>query len=438
MASDTLTVTDSRTGRSYEIPIENGAVRAVDLRQIKVDEEDFGLMSYDPAFLNTASAKSAVTFIDGDRGILRYRGYPIEQLAEGSTYLETAYLLVFGELPSQAELEVWTHEITHHTFVHENVKRLMEGFRYDAHPMGMLISVIAALSTFYPEVLRVDDPEVRFVQVHRLIAKVPTIAAWSYRHSKGLPYVYPDNELGFTANFLAMMFKMAEPRYEPHPALERALEVLFILHADHEQNCSANAMRSIGSSRVDPYSALAGAAAALYGPLHGGANEAVLRMLGEIGDVKRVPEFIERVKGGEGRLMGFGHRVYKNYDPRAKIIKQVADEVFEVTGRNPLLEIALELEKIALEDEYFVSRKLYPNVDFYSGIIYQALGLPTAMFPVMFAIPRTSGWLAQWLEMVVDSEQKIARPRQVFTGPEARDYIPIAERKPGKEVVGAV
>ncbi len=433
MASDTLSVTDNRTGRSYEIPIEDGAVRAVDLRKIKVDEEDFGLMSYDPAFLNTASTKSAITFIDGDRGILRYRGYPIEQLAEEGTYLETAYLLVFGELPTQAELEVWTHEITHHTFVHENVKRLMEGFRYDAHPMGMLISVIAALSTFYPEASRVDDPEVRLVQVHRLIAKVPTIAAWSYRHNRGLPYVYPDNELGFTANFLAMMFKMTEPRYEPHPALERALEVLFILHADHEQNCSANAMRSIGSSKVDPYSALAGAAAALYGPLHGGANEAVLRMLAEIGDVKHVPEFIERVKGGEGRLMGFGHRIYKNYDPRAKIIKQVADEVFEVTGRNPLLDIALELEKIALEDEYFVSRKLYPNVDFYSGIIYQALGLPVAMFPVMFAIPRTAGWLAQWLEMIEDPEQKIARPRQLFVGPEVRDYVPL-ERRVGREI----
>ena len=433
MAEDTLTVTDNRTGRVYELPVADGAIRAVDLRQIKLDEEDFGLMSYDPAFLNTAAAKSSITFIDGDRGILRYRGYPIEQLAEESSYLETAYLLLFGELPTQAELEVWTHEITHHTFVHENVKQLMEGFRYDAHPMGMLVSVIAALSTFYPEASRVDDPEVRLVQVHRLIAKVPTIAAWSYRHSRGLPYVYPDNELGFAENFLSMMFKMAEPRFDAHPALVRALEVLFILHADHEQNCSANAMRSIGSSKVDPYSALAGAAAALYGPLHGGANEAVLRMLAEIGDVRRIPEFVEGVKEGKGRLMGFGHRVYKNYDPRAKIIKEVADEVFEVTGRNPLLDIALELERIALEDEYFVSRKLYPNVDFYSGIIYQALGLPTAMFPVMFAIPRTAGWLAQWLEMVQDSEQKIARPRQVYLGEGERDYVPRAARPTGRE-----
>ncbi len=428
MTASTLTITDNRTARTYELPIEDGAIRAIDLRQIKVDEGDFGLMSYDPAFLNTASTRSAVTFIDGDKGILRYRGYPIEQLAEESTYLETAYLLVYGELPTRAELDVWTHEITYHTFVHENVKRLMEGFRYDAHPMGMLVSVIAALSTFYPEAAAVDNVDVRLAQVYRLIAKVPTIAAWSYRHSRGLPYVYPDNELGFTENFLSMMFKIAEPRYEPDPVIARALEVLFILHADHEQNCSANAMRSIGSSKVDPYSALAGAAAALYGPLHGGANEAVLRMLAEIGHVREVPGFIERVKTGEGRLMGFGHRVYKNYDPRAKIIKRVADEVFEVTGRNPLLDIALELEKIALEDEYFVSRKLYPNVDFYSGLIYQALGLPVTMFPVMFAIPRTAGWLAQWLELIDDPEQKIARPRQIFTGPEQRDYVPISRR----------
>jgi citrate synthase len=435
---ETLTITDNRTGRKYELPIESGAIRAVDLRQIKVDEDDFGLMGYDPAFLNTASTRSAITFIDGDKGILRYRGYPIEQLAEESMYLETAYLLLFAELPTQAELDLWTHEITHHTLVHENVKQHMEGFRYDAHPMGMLISVLAALSTFYPEASLVEDAEVRLVQVHRLIAKVPTIAAWSYRHSRGLPYVYPDNEIGFVENFLSMMFKMAEPRYEPQPALVRALEVLFILHADHEQNCSANAMRSIGSSRVDPYSALAGAAAALYGPLHGGANEAVLRMLTEIGDVRRVPEFIEHVKAGEGRLMGFGHRVYKNYDPRAKIIKQVADQLFEVTGRNPLLNIALELERIALEDDYFVTRKLYPNVDFYSGIIYQALGLPVAMFPVMFAIPRTAGWLAQWLEMVEDAEQKIARPRQIYTGPDERPYLPIGSRAPaGQRVIAA-
>jgi citrate synthase len=426
--AETLTVTDNRTGRSYEVPIEDGTIRATALREIKVDAADFGLMSYDPAFQNTASARSAITFIDGDRGILRYRGYPIEQLAERSTYLETAYLLLFGELPTNTELARWADEVTHHTFLHENLKRLMEGFRYDAHPMGMLVSVVAGLSTFYPEAAEVDDPEIRLRQVVRLIAKVPTIAAWSYRHNRGLPYVYPDNGLDFAANFLAMMFRIAEPRYQAEPALERALEVLFILHADHEQNCSANTMRSIGSSKADPYSALAGAAAALYGPLHGGANEAVLRMLTEIGDPRRVPEFVQQVKQGHGLLMGFGHRVYKNYDPRAEIIKQVADEVFEVTGRNPLLDIALELEKVALEDEYFVSRKLYPNVDFYSGLIYQALGLPSAMFPVMFAIPRTSGWLAQWLEGVQDPEQKIARPRQIYTGPSTRDYVPIDER----------
>jgi citrate synthase len=425
---DTLTITDNRTGRTFEVPIEDGAIRATALRQATAEGDDQGLASYDPAYLNTASVRSAITYIDGDRGILRYRGYPIEQLAERSTYLETAYLLVFGELPTVAELERWSDEIKHHTFVHENVRSLMQGFRYDAHPMGMLISVVAALSTFYPEAAHVEDPELRMQQVVRLIAKVPTIAAWSYRHSRGLPYVYPDNELDFSANFLSMIFRIAESRYRAEPALERALEVLFILHADHEQNCSANAMRSIGSSRVDPYSALAGAAAALYGPLHGGANEAVLKMLGEIGDVKRVPAFIDEVKAGHGLLMGFGHRVYKNYDPRAKIIKQVADEVFEVTGRNPLLDVALELEKIALEDEYFVSRKLYPNVDFYSGLIYEALGLPIAMFPVMFAIPRTSGWLAQWLEGVQDPEQKIARPRQIYTGPAERAFVPVEQR----------
>ncbi len=425
---DTLTLTDNRTGLTYEVPIEDGAVRANALRQIKIDEADFGLMSYDPAFLNTASVRSAITFIDGDVGILRYRGYPIEQLAVESTYLETAFLLLFGELPTKDELSRFEHEVTYHTFVHENVKTLMTGFRYDAHPMGMFVSVVAALGTLYPEASKVDDPDVRLAQVIRLIAKVPTIAAWSYRHNKGLPYVYPDNDLGFAENFLSMMFKMAESKYSPDPALVRALEVLFILHADHEQNCSTNAMRAIGSSKVDPYSALAGAAAALYGPLHGGANEAVLRMLAQIGDVKHVPEFVERVKSGEGRLMGFGHRVYKNYDPRAKIIKETADSVFEVTGRNPLLDIALELEKIALEDEYFVSRKLYPNVDFYSGLIYQALGLPTAMFPVLFAIPRTSGWLAQWLEGIVDPEQKIARPRQIYVGADERNYVTIAGR----------
>jgi citrate synthase len=428
MAQDKLTITDNRTGRTYEVAIEDGAIRASELRQIKVDEDDFGLMSYDPAFLNTASTRSAITYIDGDKGILRYRGYPIEQLAEESTYLETAYLLIHGELPAADELRRWTHEITTHTFLHENVKRLVEGFRYDAHPMGMLISVVAALSTFYPEASHVEDPQTRMAQVVRLIAKVPTIAAYSYRHSRGLPYVYPDNDLSFTGNFLSMMFRMAEPRYRPDPALERALEVLFILHADHEQNCSTSAMRAIGSSRPDPYSALAGAAAGLYGPLHGGANEAVLRMLNAIGDVSRVPEFVESVKAGHGLLMGFGHRVYKNYDPRATIIKRIADEVFAVTGRDPLLDIALELERIALEDEYFVSRKLYPNVDFYSGIIYQALGLPMTMFPVMFAIPRTAGWLAQWLEMLDDPEQRIARPRQVYTGAGERNYVPVGER----------
>ncbi len=427
--ADTLTITDDRTGRSYQVPIEEGAIRATALRQIKVDDDDFGLMSYDPAFLNTASTRSAITLVDGDRGILRYRGYPIEQLAEESTYLEAAYLLLFGELPTEAALEEWVDTITHHTFLHENMKRLMEGFRYDAHPMGMFVSAVAALSTFYPEAREVHDPEVRLAQIHRLIAKVPTVAAFSYRHNRGLPYVYPENDRGFVSNFLSMMFRMAEPKYIADPALERALEVLFILHADHEQNCSASAIRSIGSSLVDPYSALAGAAAALYGPLHGGANEAVLRMLAEIGDVREVPAFIERVKAGERKLMGFGHRVYKNYDPRATIIKRVADEVFEVTGRNPLLDIALELEQIALGDDYFVSRKLYPNVDFYSGMIYQALGLPVSMFPVMFAIPRTAGWLAQWLELLGDPEQKIARPRQVYTGSGERAYVPLAERE---------
>ncbi|HXH95837.1 MAG TPA: citrate synthase [Gaiellaceae bacterium] len=434
---DTLTITDNRTGSVYEIPVEEGAIRAAALRQIKVDEDDFGLLSYDPAFMNTASVRSAITFIDGEKGILRYRGYPIEQLAVESTYLETAYLTLFGELPAAEELARFEHDVTYHTFLHENVKTLMQGFRYDAHPMGMFVSVVAALGTMYPEAAKVDDPEVRLTQAVRLIAKVPTIAAWSYRHNKGMPYVYPDNELSFAENFLSMMFKMAEPRYDADPALARALEVLFILHVDHEQNCSANAMRAIGSSKVDPYSALAGAAAALYGPLHGGANEAVLRMLGQIGDVKNVPEFVDRVKAGEGRLMGFGHRVYKNYDPRAKIIKETADSVFEVTGRNPLLDIALELEKIALEDEYFVSRKLYPNVDFYSGLIYQALGLPTAMFPVLFAIPRTAGWLAQWLEGITDPEQKIARPRQLYVGEVERDYVPIEGRAAGtQELVG--
>jgi citrate synthase len=420
---DILKFSDERSGAAFDAPIAYDSIPATALKQA-------GLVSYDPAFLNTASVKSAITYIDGDLGILRYRGYPIEQLAERSTYLEVAYLLIHGELPTESELAHWAHEVTFHTFLHENVKRLMEGFRYDAHPMGMFVSVAAALSTFYPEARHVDDADVRMEQVVRLIAKTPTIAAWSYRHSKGLPYVYPDNDLGFAANFLSMMFRIAEPHFHANPALERALEVLFILHADHEQNCSANVMRSIGSSKADPYVALAGAAAALYGPLHGGANEEVLKMLTAIGNVKNVPDFVERVKAGEGRLMGFGHRVYKNYDPRARIIKEAADRVFEVTGRNPLLDIALELEKIALEDEYFVSRKLYPNVDFYSGLIYQALGLPTAMFPVLFAIPRTAGWLAQWLEGVQDPEQKIARPRQLYTGAAERDFVPIEERRP--------
>ena len=422
MSKQTLTTADNRTGKSYTLAIENGTVRAMELRKIKTDADDFGLMTYDPALMNTASTKSAITFIDGDKGILEYRGYPIEQLAESCNYLQVAYLILFGELPNAEQLAAWTHDITYHTFVHENIKALMQAFRYDAHPMGMFISIVAALSTFYPEANKVNDAENRLAQIKRLIAKVPTIAAFSYRHNRGLPYVYPDNDLTYAGNFLNMMFKMTESKYTPNPALERALDVLFILHADHEQNCSTNAMRAIGSSRVDPYSAMAGAAAALYGPLHGGANEAVLKMLSHIGEAGNIPEFIQRVKGGEGKLMGFGHRVYKNYDPRARIIKRVAEEVFEVTGRNRLLDIALELERIALEDEYFISRKLYPNVDFYSGIIYQAMRLPVAMFPVMFAIPRTVGWLAQWQEMITDPEQKIARPRQIFIGQPRREF----------------
>ncbi|MBF8256896.1 MAG: aarA [Anaerolineales bacterium] len=428
MPRDTLTVTDNRTGKSYEIPVEMGTIRAIDLRQIKAGDGDFGLMAYDPAFTNTASTRSAITEVDGDKGILLYRGYPIEQLCEHSTFLEVAYLILNGELPASGQLEHWTDQILHHTFVHENIKELMQAFRYDAHPMGMFISTVAALSSFYPEASQVDDAENRQYQITRLIAKVPTIAAFSYRHNRGLPYVYPNNNLSYPGNFLSMMFKMSEPVYQVNPALEQALDVLFIMHADHEQNCSTNAMRAIGSSRVDPYSALAGAAAALYGPLHGGANEAVLRMLAQIGDVRNVPSFIERVKAGDGRLMGFGHRVYKNYDPRARLIKRVADQVFEVTGRNPLIDIALELERIALQDDYFVSRKLYPNVDFYSGIIYQVMGLPVDLFPVLFAIPRTVGWLAQWQEMITDPEQKIARPRQVYTGPAQRDYVSIEKR----------
>jgi citrate synthase len=426
--ADTLTITDNRTGKQYEIPIKQGAIKATDLRQIKVGEDDGGLMTYDPAFMNTAACRSAITYIDGDKGILEYRGYPIEQLAEKSTYLETAYLIMFGELPTEAQLKTWTREITLHTMLHENIKKLMEGFQYDAHPMGVFLSTVGAFSTFYPDAKNIFDEKSRKKQIHRLIAKVPTIAAYAYRHSIGRPYIYPDNDLSFTGNFLNMLFRMTELKYHVSPVLERALEVLFILHADHEQNCSTTAMRVIGSSHADPYSAMAGAAAALYGPLHGGANEAVLRMLQEIGGVDNVPSFIKRVKGGEGRLMGFGHRVYKSYDPRAKVIKQTADAVFEVTGKNPLLDIALELERIALQDDYFVTRKLYPNVDFYSGLIYQAMGFPVEMFPVLFAIPRTSGWIAQWEEMLLDPDQKIARPRQVYIGAKRRDYVALGKR----------
>jgi citrate synthase len=426
---DTLTITDNRTGKQYEIPIAEGAIRATDLRQIKAGPDDTGLMTYDPAFMNTAACRSRITFIDGDRGILMYRGYPIEQLAEQSNYLETAYLILFGELPTGPQLQQWTRDITLHTMLHENIKKLMEGFQYDAHPMGVFLSTVGAFSTFYPDAKQIFDQQSRRKQIQRLVAKVPSVAAYAFRHSIGRPYIYPDNDLSFTGNFLNMLFKMTELKYQPNPALERALDVLFILHADHEQNCSTSAMRSIGSSHVDPYSAMAGAAAALYGPLHGGANEAVLRMLTEIGSLANVPAFIKRVKGGEGRLMGFGHRVYKSYDPRAKIIKRISDEVFEVTGRNPLLEIAQELERIALQDEYFISRKLYPNVDFYSGIIYQAMGFPLDMFPVLFAIPRTAGWIAQWEEMLLDPDQKIARPRQIYIGAPKRDYVPLAKRK---------
>lgn len=428
MANDTLTITDNRTGKTYQIPIAHDTIDASALRQIKVKPDDFGMMSYDPAFKNTASTKSTITYIDGDKGILQYRGYPIEQLAEQSNYLEVAYLLLFGELPNKAQYAQWEHDIVYHTFVHENIKNLMHAFRYDAHPMGMFIATIAAMSTFYPECRDVLDPTNRLHQIQRLIAKSPTVAAFSYRHNRGLPYVYPDNDLSYTGNFLNMLDRMAQAKYEPNPVLERALDVLFILHADHEQNCGTAAVRVIGSSHSDPFSSTAGAAAALYGPLHGGANEEVLRMLLEIGDLKHVPEFIKQVKNRERLLMGFGHRVYKNYDPRAKIIKRIADQVFEVTGRNPLLDIALELERIALEDEYFVNRNLYPNVDFYSGIIYQAMKFPIAMFPVLFAIPRMAGWLAQWQEMLLDKEQKIARPRQVYLGSDVRDYVPMEMR----------
>jgi citrate synthase len=428
MPSESITITDNRTGKQYELPIEQGTIKAMDLRQIRTGPDDFGLMTYDPAFQNTAACRSRITYIDGDQGILLYRGYPIEELAEHSTFLETSYLILFGELPDAAQLAAWTHEITLHTMLHENIKKFMEGFQYDAHPMGILLSTVGCLSTIYPDAKRISSEESRRLQIRRLIAKVPTIAAWAYRHSIGRPYNYPDNDLSFTGNFLNMLFKMTELKYRPHPVLERALDILFILHADHEQNCSTSAMRGIGSSQADPYSALAGAAAALAGPLHGGANEAVLRMLKEIGHVSRVPDFISRVKRGEGRLMGFGHRVYKSYDPRARIIKRTADQVFAVTGRNPLLDIALELERIALEDDYFVSRKLYPNVDFYSGLIYQAMGFPVDMFAVLFAIPRTAGWLAQWDEMLRDTDQKIARPRQIYEGAAKRPYVGIEQR----------
>jgi citrate synthase len=427
-AAESLTVTDNRTGQQYEIPIEDGTIRATELRKIKVDDDDFGLMSYDPAYMATASCRSAITFIDGDKGILEYRGYPIEQLAEQSSYLEVAYLLVHGHLPSQQELDDWTHEITIHTFVHENVKEFMQGFRYDAHPMGMLLASVGALSTFYPEASAIKDEDTRYMQLIRLIAKMPTLAAFSYRHNRGMPYVYPDNDLSYPGNFLSMIYKMTELKYKPDPRLERALDVLFILHADHEQNCSTSAVRSVGSSQVDPYSAVAAGVAALYGPLHGGANEQVLRMLRRIEHKENIPDFLKGVETGEERLMGFGHRVYKNYDPRAKIIRKATYDVFEVTGTSPLLDIAVELEKIALEDEYFVSRKLYPNVDFYSGIIYEALGMPVEMFPVLFAIGRTSGWIAQWREMIDDPEQKIARPRQIYTGERGLDYVPIDKR----------
>jgi len=428
LGEDTLSVTDNRTGRTYEIPITDGTVRALDFRAIRVSEDDFGLMTYDPAFMNTAACRSSITYLDGTNGVLEYRGYPIEQLAAQSSYLEVAYLLVYGELPSASELEKWQHDITIHTFVHENIKEFLGGFRHDAHPMGMLLGATGALSTFYPDANGIDDPQNRDIQTIRMISKMPTLAAFAYRHAQGQPYVYPDNDLAYSGNFLNMMYKMTELKYEPDPRLERALDVLFILHADHEQNCSTSAVRSIGSAKPDPYSAVAGGIAALYGPLHGGANESVLRMLHRIEKRENIPDFVKGVKEGKERLMGFGHRVYKNYDPRARIIKSAAEDVFEVVGRNPLLDIALELESIALEDDYFISRKLYPNVDFYSGLIYQAMRLPMAMFPVMFAIGRTSGWIAQWREMVEDSEQKISRPRQIYTGERQRDYVPIDKR----------
>src|SRR6476660_2692437 len=433
---ESLTVTDNRTGQTYELPIEDGTVRGMDLRQIKVSDDDFGLMSYDPAFTNTASCRSAITFIDGEAGILQHRGYPIEQLSDKSSYLEVAYLLVFGELPTQPQIERWVFDVTHHTFVHEDIKNLFETFRYDAHPMGMLLAGVGALSTFYPDAKHIDDEEERYMAAVRLIAKVPTLAAFSYRHNMGLPYVYPDNDLNFAENFLSMMFKKTEAKHVPKESLSKALDVLFILHADHEQNCSTSAVRGVGSSDVDPYSAVAAGVAALYGPLHGGANEAVLRMLRRIESVENIPAFLEKVKGREEKLMGFGHRVYKNYDPRARIIQQHMGEVFEATEYNPLVEIARELEKRALDDDYFTSRKLYPNVDFYSGIIYEALEIPTDMFTVIFAIPRTAGWVSQWMEITADPEQKIARPRQIYTGERERDYVAVADREGPEKIVG--
>ncbi len=436
MGADSLTITDNRTGKTYELPVTDGTVRAMDLRQIKVDEDEFGMMAYDPAFTNTAACRSSITYIDGAAGVLEHRGYSIEQLCERSTFLEVAYLLIFGELPTGPQLDRWVYDITHHTFVHEDLKHFFEGFRYDAHPMGMLLAGVGALSTFYPDAKQIEDEEERYMAAVRLIAKVPTLAAFSYRHNMGLPYVYPDNDLNFAENFLSMMFKKTEMKHVPKESLSKALDVLFILHADHEQNCSTSAVRGVGSSDVDPYSAVAAGVAALYGPLHGGANEAVLRMLREIDSVENIPAFLEKVKAREAKLMGFGHRVYKNYDPRARIIQQHLDEIFEATEYNPLIEIARELEKRALDDEYFTSRKLYPNVDFYSGIIYEALGVPTEMFTVIFAIPRTAGWVAQWMEMKDDPEQKIARPRQIYTGERQRDYAPVADRNGPEKIVG--
>lgn len=426
--TESLTVRDNRTGAEYEIPIVDGTIKAADLGQIKLNDDEPGLATYDPGFVNTASCRSSITYIDGEKGILEYRGYPIEQLAEKSNFLEVAYLLIHGDLPSKEQYEAWVHEITFHTFVHENVKGFMQGFRYDAHPMGMLMASVGALSTFYPESSRIDDPDNRHIQIVRMIAKMPTLGAWAFRHAQGKPYVYPDNELSYAENFLSMLFKMSETKYAGDPRIVKALDTLFILHADHEQNCSTNAVRSVGSSQVDPYSAVAAGIGALFGPLHGGANEAVLKMLRRIGTVENIPAFIEGVKNGEERLMGFGHRVYKNFDPRAKIIKKACDDVFEVTGVNPLLAVAKELEKIALEDEYFIKRKLYPNVDFYSGLIYEALEFPPEMFTVLFAIGRAPGWLAQWLELVQDKEQKIARPKQIYTGPRTLDFVPAEER----------